>query len=126
MDNQKLIEYAIKAQSLAQPRYSGFRVGACLLAKNGSLYMGCNIENSSYGATICAERVAIFKAISEGVTEFSKIAIVGGEGNEFTYPCGICLQVMNDWMPQGTVVLSDGNRIEEIALSELLPHGFVF
>ena len=126
MDNQELINYAIKAQSFAQPRYSKFQVGACLLAKNGQVYTGCNIENSSYGATICAERVAIFKAISEGVTDFVKIAIVGGDRSSFTYPCGICLQVMNDWMPQGTVVLSDGSHIEEIAISDLLPHGFVF
>lgn len=126
MDNQELINHALKAQSFAQPKYSGFSVGACLLAKDGRIYTGCNIENSSYGATICAERVAIFKAVSEGVKEFSKIAIVGGDNSSFTYPCGICLQVMNDWMPHGTVVLSDGNIIEELALSQLLPHGFVF
>ena len=124
MNNQELIALAKAAQKMAQPKYSGFAVGACVLAKNGTVYTGCNIENSSYGATICAERVAIFKAISEGVTEFSKIAIVGGDNASYTYPCGICLQVLHDWMPQGTVVLGKEEEIEEIPLKCLLPHGF--
>ena len=103
--------------------YSNFRVGAALLAKSGNIYLGCNIENSSYGATNCAERTAIFKAVSEGEREFEAIAIVCSNGTK-AYPCGICLQVMSEFLPEGKVILEDENGIQTYKVSELLPSAF--
>ena len=104
--------------------YSQFQVGAALLCKDGQVFTGCNVENASYGATCCAERTAIGKAVSEGVRCFEKIAIMASDGG-FTAPCGICRQVLLEFMPEGQVVL--GNKTGEIqvfTVKELLPHGF--
>ena len=98
--NKKLIEEAIKATNFSYVPYSNFRVGAALLADNGTIYSGCNIENASYTPTNCAERTAIFKAVSEGITKFKKIAVVGGpNGNLDKYcpPCGVCRQVLAEF-----------------------------
>lgn len=124
MDNRQLIDLAIEAQQKSYSPYSNFKVGACLLASDGTTYLGCNIENASYGATNCAERTAVFKAVSEGETSFEKIAVVGGDLSEFAYPCGICLQVLWEFMPKGTVVLLDKDGIKEFTVKELLPYGF--
>ena len=98
---ERLIEMALEARKLAYAPYSKFKVGAALLAKNGMVYKGCNIENASYPATNCAERTAYFAAVSEGVKEFVTIAIVGGseERAELDYcaPCGVCRQVMREF-----------------------------
>lgn len=98
--NQILVEAAIEATKFAYVPYSNFKVGAAILADNGKIYTGCNIENASYSPTNCAERTAIFKAVSEGVTKFKKIAVVGGpNGNLENYcpPCGVCRQVISEF-----------------------------
>ena len=124
MDNAQLIKLAQKAAQNAYAPYSNFKVGAALLCRNGNVYTGCNVENSSYGASNCAERTAVFKAVSEGEREFVKIAIVSSSG-DFTYPCGICRQVLSEFMPNGSIVLfSEEKGIKEITLNELLPYAF--
>ena len=98
--NEVLVKAAIDATKYAYVPYSNFKVGAAILAENGTIYTGCNIENASYSPTNCAERTAIFKAVSEGVTKFKKIAVVGGpNGNLENYcpPCGVCLQVISEF-----------------------------
>ncbi len=131
MDNQQLIALAIKAREKAYAPYSHFAVGAAVLTKDGQVYTGCNIENASYGATNCAERTAIFKAVSEGSKEFVKIAIVGGKAGEeiteYAYPCGVCRQVMAEFSnPKELSVLvakSEEDYIKK-TLDELLPLSF--
>lgn len=124
MENQELVLLAKEAMEKAYAPYSKFKVGAALLAKNGEVFLGCNVENASYGATICAERTAITKAISEGVKEFEKIAIVASSG-DYAAPCGICRQVLYEFLPEGTVILdSDREGMKVMKLKELLPMGF--
>lgn len=123
MTNSELIQIAKDAAKRAYAPYSNFQVGAALLTKDGKVYLGCNIENASYGATNCAERTAIFKAVSEGDVEFDKIAVIASDGS-VAYPCGICLQVMNEFMPEGTVILEKEGCILEYTLKDLLPNGF--
>lgn len=131
--NEELIQIAYNASENAYAPYSEFKVGVALLSKNGQVFTGCNIENASYGATICAERTAISKAVSENVREFSKIAIVSKSDNEkfkdfagdLTFPCGICRQIMIEFMPQGEIVLSNKKgEIKVYKVDELLPHSF--
>mgnify|MGYP003296711919 CR=1 FL=1 len=131
MDNQQLITLALKARENAYAPYSHFTVGAAVLTKDGLVYTGCNIENASYGATNCAERTAIFKAVSEGKKEFVKIAIVGGkEGEEimdFAYPCGVCRQVIAEFcnpVEMLVVVAKSETEYIEKTLDELLPLSF--
>ena len=128
MENEKdviqdLIRRAMKVREYSYSPYSNFSVGAAILSESGKIYTGCNIENSSFGATICAERCAISKAVSEGHKNIQKIAIVSSSG-DFTPPCGICRQVMEEFMADGTVVLSNGKEIKEYTVRELLPAGF--
>lgn len=126
MDNNELIKMAHKAKEFAYSPYSNFKVGAALLTTNGKVFLGCNIENGSYGATNCAERTAIFKAISEGYTDFEKIAIVSSSG-DFTMPCGICLQVMSEFMLDKDIVLSNDNGdVKVLKVRDFLPHNFSF
>lgn len=124
MENHELIALAREAQKNAYTPYSKFQVGAALLTKSGKVYTGCNIENISFTPTICAERTAVFKAISEGERDFEKIAVTSS-GDGFSYPCGVCRQVLAEFMPRGKVLLADpmGN-IEEYSVSDLLPHSF--
>lgn len=122
-ENDKLIDLALKAMENAYAPYSGFKVGAALLSSRGKLYTGCNIENISYGASVCAERTAIFKAVSEGETSFSKLAVVSSSG-DITFPCGICRQVLNEFMPEGEIILFGGGNTEIYRVSELIPHSF--
>lgn len=124
MENEVLITYAKKAMGNAYAPYSQFYVGAALLTKDGEIFTGCNVENASFGASICAERCAVLKAISEGYTSFEKIAIVSSS-EEFTYPCGICRQFLSEFMEEGSVVLEDKNgEIKEYPLTDLLPYAF--
>lgn len=124
MTDRDLIDISISAQEFAYAPYSQFKVGAALLCTDGSVYTGCNIENSTYGATNCAERTAVFKAVSEGKREFSAIAITSS-GGELTFPCGICRQVLSEFSPRMRVILSDNdNNIKTFSLSELIPHSF--
>ena len=100
MDIKKLAQESIAAKEFAYTPYSHFRVGAALLTKDGGIYRGCNIENAAYTPTNCAERTAFFKAVSDGITHFSRIAIAGGQRNgalQICPPCGICLQVMMEF-----------------------------
>ena len=127
MTDRELIELAIKAREKAYAPYSRFRVGAVLLGKSGKTYGGCNVENTSYGATNCAERTAVFKAVSEGEKEFSAIAIVGGKDclAERCVPCGICRQVLAEFCDGDfRIVLGNGESFKSYSLSELLPYSF--
>ena len=128
MTNQALIDSAREALKNSYSPYSEFKVGAALLCSDGSVYSGCNIENSSYSATVCAERTAFFKAISEGKRDFSAIAIVGGKNGDYSSPCtpcGVCLQVMSEFCGDGfKILLRNGDGINELTLKELLPNSF--
>lgn len=125
-----LIKDAIQAREGAYCPYSGFAVGAALLAKDGSVYTGCNIENAAFSPSCCAERVAFFKAVSSGVTEFERIVVVGGkkgEGMVKTTPCGVCLQVMLEFCDPDTFEVISALTTEDYGvrrLTELLPCGF--
>lgn len=127
---KQMIKLAIEQLQYSYTPYSGFKVGAALLAKNGTFYTGCNIENASYTPTNCAERTAIFKAVSEGVREFDAICIVGGkEGvlTEYAAPCGVCRQVMMEFCDKKTfqIILATSEEQYEIyTLEELFPLGF--
>ena len=130
MENRELVMEAVKARKQAYCPYSGFAVGAALLCVDDRVFTGCNIENAAYPATNCAERTAIFKAVSEGKTEFRAIAIVGGpkgkEPENFCAPCGVCRQVMAEFCSRDFQVLMLGcEGIQRTAsLGELLPYAF--
>ncbi len=124
MTDQELLQLAKQAADNAYAPYSNYYVGAALLTEEGKVFQGCNIENASYGATNCAERTAIYKAVSEGYRSFVKIAVIAKDGST-AYPCGICLQVMQEFMPDGVVVLEQDDEIISYQLKELLPKGFV-
>lgn len=124
MTNVELIEKAKLAKSLSYAKYSNFHVGSALLSMDNQITLGCNIENSSYGLTICAERVAAFKAISEGIKNFKAIAIVSDDHN-FCSPCGACRQVLWELCGDIDVVMANHNDdIRILKLSELLPYPF--
>jgi cytidine deaminase len=125
MDDKDLLKIARDILKFSYSPYSNFPVGAVLLTKNGKIYTGVNIENASYGLTICAERVAIFKAISEGEKEFLKIVIVGKDGNGVP-PCGACRQVMMEFSPKMEVLLynSHEDSFNKYKVEDLLPHSF--
>ena len=124
MTDKELLAAADKAMENAYAPYSGFRVGAALLCADGKVFTGCNIENSSYGATNCAERTAVFKAVSEGCRGFTAIAIVSSGGGE-AYPCGICRQVLGEFSPNIRIILrnSDGEDVS-YTFQELMPKFF--
>ena len=130
MENQALIKVALLAREKSYAPYSRFRVGAALLTKTGKVYTGCNIENAAFSPTNCAERTAIFKAVSEGETEFSKIAIVGGAEEktmEYCPPCGVCRQVMREFVsPEEFLIVLAKSTTEykEYTLEELFPESF--
>ena len=124
-----LIEKANEARKYSYTPYSEFKVGAALLLKDGEIVTGCNIENSAYGPTNCAERTAFFKAISEGKREFVAIAVVGGKNEvpeSFAYPCGICRQVMREFCDDDfrIFVAKTKQEYKVYTLSQLLPDGF--
>lgn len=126
-----LVEEALKARAFAYAPYSGFCVGAALLTAHGHIYRGCNIENAAYTPTNCAERTAVFKAVSEGERSFAALAVCGGKDRkqpeEFCTPCGVCRQVLREFVdPEDFLILlckGDGSW-KEITLEELLPMGF--
>ncbi len=122
-DAQQLIEAARQARKFARARYSHFQVGAALLTKEGKIITGANVESSSYGLTICAERVALTKALSEGHDQFTAIAIIARDG-AFTPPCGACRQLLFDYAPDIDVILTNGQEAQVFKLKELLPHAF--
>ncbi len=131
MKNSELIKLALEAREKSYSPYSGFAVGAALLCKSGNVFAGCNIENSGYSATNCAERTAIFKAVSEGETEFERIAVVGGNSDEkipseYCPPCGICRQVMREFCDADfeIVIAKSESDYKVMTLAELLPMSF--
>ena len=128
MTKEQLCELAKKAMLGAYAPYSGYWVGAALLCSDGTVYTGCNIENASYTPTVCAERTAFFKAVSDGKREFSAIAICGGkEGNitGFFPPCGVCRQVMREFCKDDfTVYLIGDGEVKTRTLAQLLPDSF--
>jgi cytidine deaminase len=134
MTDRELLDLAIEARKYSYAPYSEFHVGAALLTKSGKVYKGCNIENASFGATNCAERTAIFKAVSEGCREFEAIAIAGGaEGadgkpviEDFCPPCGVCRQVLSEFCSRDfKIILVNGKGEQKIfTLGELLPESF--
>lgn len=128
-----LIEEAMKYRLRAYSPYSHYMVGAALLTASGTVFGGCNIENASFGATNCAERTALFKAVSEGERDFVAIAVVGGPGMEaehvfsdYAYPCGMCRQVLKEFCQEDfkIIVARDTKDYKIFDLSELLPMGF--
>lgn len=121
---QELVKAAQKAKRHAYAPFSKFRVGAALLSGDGTIFTGCNIENSSFGLTICAERVAIFNAVSSGASKFTAIAIVSDD-HGFTFPCGACRQVLSDLAGDIDFVMVDSNeRFKILKLTSLLPFAF--
>jgi cytidine deaminase len=124
MDYKSLATAAIEAKSKAYPKYSNFYVGAALLTGGNKIYNGCNIESSSYSLTVCAERTAIFKAISEGERKFKAIA-VAGDTEDFISPCGACRQVISDLCGEIDIIMvnSKGDYVVK-KTSELLPFAF--
>lgn len=127
---QHMIRMAIAQLQYSYSPYSGFKVGAALLAKDGSIYTGCNIENASYTPTNCAERTAFFKAVSEGTKEFDAICVVGGKNGvltDYAAPCGVCRQVMMEFCNPETfqiILATSEEQYEVFTLKELLPLGF--
>ena len=134
MDKNALINKAIEMTERSYAPYSKFHVGAALLGKDGKVYTGCNVENAAYGPSNCAERTAVFKAVSEGCREFDAIAIAGGledsngkpQINDYCPPCGVCRQVLAEFCDKDfKIVLTDGSgTIKEFTLGQLLPESF--
>jgi cytidine deaminase len=122
---QNLVRIALEAKKNAYAPYSGFHVGAAVLVDDGRIFAGCNVENASYGGTVCAERIAIFKAISEGAKEIKAIAI-SSDSNNSTLPCGLCRQVMVEFASLDTPVYCSNNEgdFKSFVLGDLFPHPF--
>ena len=128
MTDLELMKAAAKAREYSYSPYSGFKVGAALLAKSGKVFTGCNIENAAYSPTNCAERTAVFKAVSEGEREFLAIAIVGGKGEElsdFCAPCGVCRQVLAEFTDENfRILLGTPEKFSVYSMKEILPYSF--
>lgn len=123
MDKKLLIKKALEAKEKAYVPYSGFHVGSALITDTGKIYTGCNIESASYTPTICAERTAISKAVSEGELNIVAIAVTGD--SEWTYPCGVCRQVMREFgKDMLVIVVKSEDEYKEYSLNELLPYSF--
>ena len=124
MTDQELMDMAKKAAEYAYVPYSKFPVGAALECSDGTIFTGCNVENAAYGATICAERTAMVKAVSEGHRDFDTI-VLAGRSEAHCVPCGTCRQVMMEFAPDLTVICLNGKgESKRFALKELLPYGF--
>lgn len=127
MTEYELLLIAVNARDMSYSPYSKFKVGTALLCEDGSVYTGCNVENISYGATICAERTAFVKAISEGRRHFTKIAI-SVSGKEYGMPCGICRQFMSEFVAENFIVVcaNSNNEFNTFKFSQLYPEAFNF
>ncbi len=128
MTPEQLVELAKEAMTRAYAPYSGYFVGAALLCKDGTVYQGCNIENSAFGPTNCAERTAFFKAVYDGHREFKAIAVCGGKGGVISGlfpPCGVCRQVMREFCSEDfEIYMVKPEGFDTVTLAELLPHSF--
>lgn len=129
MNDRLLAEKAVEMMNFSYAPYSHFHVGAALLSKNGTVFTGCNVENAAYGPSNCAERTAVFKAVSEGVREFEAIAIAGGADGivkDFCSPCGVCRQVLAEFCSKDfkVIMINDKGELKTMTLGELLPESF--
>jgi cytidine deaminase len=129
MTEKELVLKAIESMKNSYSPYSDFKVGAALLTESGKVYTGCNIENVAFGPTVCAERVAFFKAISENEKNFLKIAVVGGKNgiiSSSTPPCGVCRQVMREFCSDDfeILIVKENENYDKVLLKDLLPHSF--
>ncbi len=123
-DTARLLkDKAREAAKRAYCPYSGYAVGAAVLADNGKVYTGCNVENASYSLTMCAERVALFKAVSDGVKKITAVCVYSEDG-KMPYPCGACRQALKEFADDAEILVSDGREDITAILKELLPHGF--
>ena len=127
-NDRELISLALEAMKKSYSPYSDFKVGAALLCRDGTVFTGCNIENAAFSSTVCAERTAFFKAVSDGKREFSAIAVVGGKNGTvdgFCPPCGVCRQVMNEFCGEDfKIILFNGKDIKGFTIGDLLPECF--
>ena len=124
MTDRELVARAFSMHRFSYVPYSHFPVGAALLCRDGAVFTGCNVENAAYGATICAERTAMVKAVSEGHRDFDTI-VIAGKSEDYCVPCGTCRQVMMEFAPDLTVICLNGKgESKRFALKELLPYGF--
>lgn len=125
MTERELVDLAFTMLERSYVPYSHFPVGAALLCTDGTVFTGCNVENAAYGSTICAERTAIVKAVSEGHrNDWAALAVVGN-GTDYCWPCGACRQMLYEFCPELTVLVARGDReYVKVPLAELLPHGF--
>ena len=124
-EKQELIRMALAAREKAYAPYSNFMVGAALRAKDGRIYTGCNVENAAFGSTICAERTALLKAVSEGRRTGWMTLAIAGRGSDFCWPCGACRQMLYEFAPGLRVLAARGDGAFETAtLDQLMPHGF--
>ena len=125
MTDRELVDLAFTMLDRSYVPYSNFPVGAALLCKDGTVFTGCNVENAAYGSTICAERTALVKAVSEGHRDDWAALAVVGNGGEPCWPCGSCRQMLYEFCPDLTVLVAGKDRaIHRVTLAELLPHGF--
>ena len=124
-DWEPLIDAARRCREHAYAPYSGFRVGAALRDLSGHVYTGCNVENASYGATVCAERIALFKMVSEGARRFDAVAVYT-EADPAAMPCGLCRQVLGEFQAGARVIVASPASVEVIDFASLLPRPFLF
>ncbi|MGI5963013.1 MAG: cytidine deaminase [Lawsonibacter sp.] len=125
MTEKDLISTAVAMQEMAYAPYSNFPVGAALLCEDGTVYTGCNVENASYGCTVCAERTALLKAVSEGHRSDWRTIAIAGSGPDYCWPCGICRQMLYEFAPDLRILAVRGDgAVAEATLSQLLPNGF--
>ncbi|MGO5024401.1 cytidine deaminase [Lawsonibacter sp. LCP25S3_G6] len=125
MTDQELVQKAIEMQRFSYVPYSHFPVGAALLCEDGRVFTGCNVENAAYGSTICAERTALLKAVSEGCRSGWTAIAIAGKGSDYCWPCGSCRQMLYEFAPNLRVLAARGDgKFVEMELSKLLPNGF--
>ena len=125
MTDQELVQKAIEMQKFSYVPYSHFPVGAAILCEDGRVFTGCNVENAAYGSTICAERTAILKAVSEGRQDGWTAIAIAGQGEDFCWPCGACRQMLYEFAPGLRVLAARGDgQYEEAFLDQLLPRAF--
>ena len=125
MTDQALVDLAFSMLERSYVPYSRFPVGAALLCAGGQVFTGCNVENAAYGSTICAERTALVKAVSEGCTSGFTTLAIAGKGPDYCWPCGACRQMLYEFAPELTVLVARGDgAFVKLPLKELLPHGF--